>query len=65
VTDGVNGFQFEPGNADDLASVLYRFVEQPGLAAELGRGVPPVRTVQEEIEELLQVYANVEVGRDV
>jgi len=65
VTDGVNGFQFEPGDAGDLARVLCRFVEQPGLAAELGRGAPPVRTVQEEIEELLQIYANLEVGRDV
>lgn len=56
VTDGVNGFQFEAGNARDLARVLQRLVDQPDLAATLGRSSPPVKTVQQEIEELVEVY---------
>ena len=62
VTDGVNGFHFEAGNAKALARVLQRFVDQPDLAARLGRGMPPVKTVQSEIGELLQLYGALEVG---
>jgi len=59
VTDGVNGFLFEVGNAKDLTHVLQRFVDQPGLVETLRRGAPPVKTVDEEIEELLRVYNTV------
>ena len=62
VTDGVNGFQFEAGNARDLARVLQRFVDQPDLAATLGPSSPPVKTVQQEIEELVEVYAGIAPG---
>jgi len=61
VTDGVNGFQFEPGDAQDLARVLQRFVDQPDLAETLRQGMLPVKTVQEEVEELLHIYASLEV----
>jgi len=61
VTEGVNGFQFETGNAGALAQALQRFIDRPDLLASLGRGMPPVKTVQEEIQELLQVYASLEV----
>ncbi len=61
VTDDVNGFHFQPGNAEALARVLQRFIDQPDLAANLARNVPPVKTVQQEIQELLQVYTSLEV----
>jgi glycosyltransferase involved in cell wall biosynthesis len=61
VTDGANGFQFEPGDAEALAVVLQRFVDRPDLAANLARNAPPVKTVQQEIRELLQIYTSLEV----
>jgi glycosyltransferase involved in cell wall biosynthesis len=61
VTDGVNGFLFETGDAEDLARVLQRFVDQPDLVGSLGQGMPPVKTVREEVQELLHVYAALEV----
>jgi glycosyltransferase involved in cell wall biosynthesis len=60
VTDGVNGFQFEAGDAGDLARVLQRFIDQPDLVRALGREMPAVKTAEEEIGELLQVYASPE-----
>jgi glycosyltransferase involved in cell wall biosynthesis len=60
VAHGESGFHFEAGNAQDLASVLQRFVDQPRLAETLGRGSPAVKTVNEEVEELIQVYATLE-----
>jgi glycosyltransferase involved in cell wall biosynthesis len=62
VTEGVNGFLFEAGSAKDLARVLQRFLDQPDLVETLGQGVLAVKTVQEEIEDLLQVYTALEVG---
>ena len=60
VVNGENGFHFDAGNAQDLASVLQRFVDQPGLAETLGNASPRVKTVAEEVEELLQVYTTLE-----
>lgn len=65
VTDGVNGFQFEAGNAESLVQVLQRFIDQPDLVTSLGQGMPPVKTVQEEVKELLRVYATLEVKQIV
>ena len=59
VSDGVNGLHFEAGNAKDLARVLQRFVDEPDLRANLQRGIEPVKTVQQEMEELLEVYGAV------
>ncbi len=61
VADGVNGFHVAPGDADGLAGVLQRFVDRPELVAELAQHMPPVKTVQQEIGELVQVYASLEV----
>ncbi len=62
VADGVNGFQFEPGNAKSLARVLQRFIDQPHLVSNLGRDMPLVKTVQEEIRELLQIYTSLQAN---
>lgn len=56
VEDGVNGYHFEAGNAGALAERLQRFVDRPDLAERLGQRTPPIKTVHQEIAELLQVY---------
>lgn len=48
VRDGVDGLHFRAGDDVDLATKLARFVEEPGLAAELSRDFPAVKTIQED-----------------
>jgi len=61
VADGVNGFQFEAGDSRDLARVLQRFVDQPSLSTNLRQSMPSVKTALEEVEDLLRLYAALEV----
>ena len=56
VSDGVNGFHFPIGNVQELARVLQRFLDEPGLKAALQPGMPPVKTDGEEVTELLDIY---------
>jgi len=58
----VNGLLFRMGDAADLARQLQRIVDQPALLESLRRGIQPVKTVQEEMTELLQIYRS--VGED-
>jgi glycosyltransferase involved in cell wall biosynthesis len=56
VQHGVNGLLFRMGDAEDLARQLQRIVDRPGLLESLREGIPPVKTVQEEMAEWVQVY---------
>jgi glycosyltransferase involved in cell wall biosynthesis len=48
VRDGVDGLHFETGDADDLARVLRRFVDEPDLVERLSRDFPPIKTIAED-----------------
>ena len=56
VRHDVNGLLFERGDATALAALLTRFVDEPGLADRLRRGIAPVKTVNEEADEFEQLY---------
>ena len=56
IQHGRNGLLFEAGNASDLAAQLGRLVEEPGLLDALRRGTGPVRSMDEEISELVGIY---------
>jgi glycosyltransferase involved in cell wall biosynthesis len=56
IQHGRNGLLFEAGNASDLAAQLARLVEEPGLLDALRRGTGPVRSMDEEISELVGIY---------
>jgi len=56
VTPGVNGLLFAAGDADGLAAALRRLLDEPGLLERLGSGVPGVKTVAEDVQDLCQVY---------
>ncbi|MEZ5976916.1 MAG: glycosyltransferase [Planctomycetota bacterium] len=56
VRDGVDGLLFEPGDPDALAAALRRFLDEPGLLGELVRGLPAVRTIAEQVDELETLY---------
>ena len=56
VRDGVDGLLFEPGNADDLARVLRRCVDEPALLPALARGIRPVKDMDAEARDLAGQY---------
>jgi len=56
VRDGVDGFHARPGDAQHLASVLQRFVDDPGLAGRLGRHLPSVKSLEEDVEHTEDRY---------
>lgn len=51
-----DGLLFELENAEDLARQLRRLVEEPGLLKKLRAGIGPVKTVQENVDELEELY---------
>jgi glycosyltransferase involved in cell wall biosynthesis len=56
IEDEMNGLHYAVDSAADLARQLQRVADQPGLLESLRRGIGPVRTIQEEMTELTQVY---------
>lgn len=56
VSHGKNGLLFERGNAEDLASQIRYFLDEPGLLEQLRGGIPKVRTVQDEVDTLENKY---------
>jgi glycosyltransferase involved in cell wall biosynthesis len=56
VRDGVDGLLFVPGDAEDLARVLRRCVDEPGLLSALAAGIRPVKDMDTEARDLLDRY---------
>jgi glycosyltransferase involved in cell wall biosynthesis len=56
VRHGENGLLFEPGDPEDLARQLRRFIEEPGLLEALGEGAGEVRPVEDSVDEMLALY---------
>jgi glycosyltransferase involved in cell wall biosynthesis len=56
VKDGKSGLVFEMGNAEDLASKLKTLIDEPQLLEQLRVGIPEVRTIDQNIDELLEIY---------
>jgi glycosyltransferase involved in cell wall biosynthesis len=57
VENGVNGLLFEPGNVASLADKLKQIAQDVVVLRHLGRGCRPVKSVAQEMEELLGIYA--------
>jgi glycosyltransferase involved in cell wall biosynthesis len=56
IEDGRNGFLFETGSADSLASKLRLLIDEPDLLRQISMGIGQVRSVNEEMDELEQIY---------
>ncbi len=56
VEDEVNGLLFERNDANDLARQLRRIIDEPGLLERLRSGIPEVKRIEQEVEELEQIY---------
>jgi glycosyltransferase involved in cell wall biosynthesis len=63
VRDEEDGLLFTPGDAADLARQLRRLIDEPGLLARLAAGIRPVRTVDDEVDELEALYRSLLVER--
>jgi glycosyltransferase involved in cell wall biosynthesis len=57
VSDGENGFLFEPGNVEALASILRRVAASPGLLTRLNLPGPfPIFTREEHVARITAYY---------
>jgi glycosyltransferase involved in cell wall biosynthesis len=52
-----NGLLFELENVEDLGRQLRRLSEEPGLLEELSAGIGHVKTIEENVTELEELYA--------
>jgi glycosyltransferase involved in cell wall biosynthesis len=52
----VNGLLFETGNALALAACLQRLIDEAELVSRFARQMPRVKTVDEEVDELENIY---------
>jgi glycosyltransferase involved in cell wall biosynthesis len=59
VPDGVSGIQFELGNADDLRGALARLCRSPETLAKLRQNIPPVKSMEEHVPEVVGFYDRV------
>ena len=56
VEHGKSGLLFEMGSPASLAAQLRRVLEDPGLIPRLRSGIPEVKTVDENMTELFEIY---------
>jgi len=65
VAHEVNGLLFRKGDVEDLAAQFGRLVSEPDLVGHLRGGIRPVKTVQQEVDELQDCYAQLTEARRV
>lgn len=57
VTQDVNGLLFERGDVNDLTRQIQSLVDEPARVETLRRGIPRVKPLDDEMSELLALYA--------
>jgi GT2 family glycosyltransferase len=57
IDENRNGLLFKAGDPQDLARSLARLIDEPGLLATLRRGIPRVRTIEEDVALARTLYA--------
>jgi len=65
VRHGVDGLLFTPGDAGDLACQIQRLIDEPGLLERLSEEIQPVRTTEDEMAELEDIYHSITTGHGV
>jgi len=56
IRDGIDGLSFARGDVADLAAVLQRLRDEPGLVERLTAQTPPARRIDDEMAELFPLY---------
>ncbi|QDU67076.1 2-deoxystreptamine glucosyltransferase [Planctomycetes bacterium Pla86] len=64
VRDGVDGLHFKTGDDVDLARIMRRFVDEPGLAGQLSGDWMRIKTIAENAAETEFRYRALVAGRD-
>jgi glycosyltransferase involved in cell wall biosynthesis len=59
VSHEVNGLLFEKGNTKDLANQMARLLVDHGLVEKLKRGIPKVKSIQDEANEFEAMYYSI------
>ncbi len=59
----VNGLLFDHDSVEDLSIQLYRVLNEPVLIERLRSGIKPVKTTEEEIAEINEIYQSLLVRR--
>jgi glycosyltransferase involved in cell wall biosynthesis len=57
------GWTFPRGDVDALASLMQSLIDSPERVAEAREKIKPVRTIDEHVSDLLEIYARVRGGR--
>ena len=57
VTDGKNGLLFRAGDVDDLSRTFVRLLHEPGLMDRLRSGIPPVRSIHDDVQFARRMYS--------
>ena len=55
----VNGLLCQVGNSGALAASLQRLIDEPELLERLQRGIAPVKTLDEEMHEIVGIYRSI------
>jgi len=56
IDHGKNGFLFCPGDVDELSTYLQMIVDDPAILDQLRERIPEVKTVDQQVRELLHLY---------
>jgi GT2 family glycosyltransferase len=56
ITDGQNGYLFEPGDVEGLARLLDRLARHPEALAIVGTGAPGIRTIHADVQATVALY---------
>lgn len=58
-THGVSGLLFAPGDAAALAEAMTTLAQTPAMLTQLRAGLPPVRSMEAEVQAIGAIYAEV------
>jgi glycosyltransferase involved in cell wall biosynthesis len=56
VNDGVNGFLFKPGDADDLRQKIIRVAEDRAILSRFRKNIIPPKSIEDSAEEIEEIY---------
>jgi glycosyltransferase involved in cell wall biosynthesis len=56
VADGVDGFVVTRNDPEELAGAMEKFLQNPNLVLEMSRRIPPVKTIQQYVDEIEKIY---------